>query len=102
MVLGSGNFGVPGDPTRRVSLVVKRFKEMNGVGQEDFSKHMRRLGKRGLVHPNLLGVVTYLFKEEEKLLVMDYIVNNSLAHAQCLTLPIHRHYENESYDIFTY
>jgi hypothetical protein len=58
---------------------------------------MHRLGKRGLVHPNLLGVVTYLFKEEEK-----YIVNNSLAHAQCLTLPIHRHYENESYDIFTY
>ena len=50
---------------------------MNGVGREDFSEHMRRLGR--LAHPNLLPLVAYLYKKEEKLLVTDYIVNGSLA-----------------------
>ena len=59
-------------------LVVKRFKDMNGVGREDFSEHMRRLGQ--LVHPNLLPVIAYLYKKEEKLLVTDYMANGSLAH----------------------
>ena len=50
---------------------MKRFKDMNGVGREDFSEHMRRLGQ--LVHPNLLPVIAYLYKKEEKLLVTDYM-----------------------------
>ncbi|RCV22029.1 hypothetical protein SETIT_4G187200v2 [Setaria italica] len=78
-VLGSGNFGASYKATLLdgPSLVVKRFKEMNGVGREDFAEHMRRLGR--LVHPNLLPVVAYLYKKEEKLLVTDYMVNGSLA-----------------------
>ncbi|KAF8687262.1 hypothetical protein HU200_042937 [Digitaria exilis] len=79
-VLGSGNFGASYKATLLdgPSLVVKRFKEMNSVGREDFAEHMRRLGR--LVHPNLLPVVAYLYKKDEKLLVTDYMVNGSLAH----------------------
>ncbi|KAL5200573.1 hypothetical protein ABZP36_021776 [Zizania latifolia] len=79
-VLGSGNFGASYKATlmEGQTMVVKRFKEMNGVGREDFNEHMRRLGR--LVHPNLLPVVAYLYKKEEKLFVTDYIVNGSLAH----------------------
>ncbi|KAJ1260255.1 hypothetical protein BS78_10G217800 [Paspalum vaginatum] len=79
-VLGSGNFGASYKATLLdgPSLVVKRFREMNGVGREDFAEHMRRLGR--LVHPNLLPLVAYLYKKEEKLLVTDYMVNGSLAH----------------------
>ncbi|KAL2479194.1 Pollen receptor-like kinase 1 [Forsythia ovata] len=78
-VLGSGKFGasykavlVDGD-----ALVVKRFKQMNNVGREDFHEHMRRLGR--LDHPNLLPLVAYLYRKEEKLLVFDYAYSGSLA-----------------------
>ncbi|OEL35242.1 putative LRR receptor-like serine/threonine-protein kinase [Dichanthelium oligosanthes] len=78
-VLGSGNFGSSYKATlcEGPAVVVKRFKDMNGVGREDFSEHMRRLGR--LAHPNLLPLVAYLYKKEEKLLVTDYVVNGSLA-----------------------
>ncbi|PIN23863.1 Serine/threonine protein kinase [Handroanthus impetiginosus] len=78
-VLGSGNFGasykavlVDGE-----ALVVKRFKQMNTIAKEDFHEHMRRLGR--LKHPNLLPLVAYLYRKEEKLLVFDYVDNGSLA-----------------------
>ncbi|KAK6153520.1 hypothetical protein DH2020_013159 [Rehmannia glutinosa] len=78
-VLGSGNFGasykavlVDGE-----ALVVKRFKQMNNVAKEDFHEHMRRLGR--LKHPNLLPLVAYLYRKEEKLLVFDFVHNGSLA-----------------------
>ncbi|KAG8069938.1 hypothetical protein GUJ93_ZPchr0006g44103 [Zizania palustris] len=79
-VLGSGNFGSSYKATLcdGQAVVVKRFKDMNGVGREDFSEHMRRLGR--LSHPNLLPVVAYLYKKEEKLLITDHIINGSLAH----------------------
>ncbi|XP_062224645.1 pollen receptor-like kinase 4 [Phragmites australis] len=78
-VLGSGNFGSSYKATlcEGPAVVVKRFKDMNGVGREDFSEHMRRLGR--LAHPNLLPLVAYLYKKEEKLLITDYMVNGSLA-----------------------
>ncbi|GJM97766.1 hypothetical protein PR202_ga14718 [Eleusine coracana subsp. coracana] len=79
-VLGSGNFGASYKATLvdGPAMVVKRFKDMNGVGREDFSEHMRRLGR--LAHPNLLPVVAYVYNKEEKLFVTDYMVNGSLAH----------------------
>ncbi|OEL25068.1 hypothetical protein BAE44_0013915, partial [Dichanthelium oligosanthes] len=42
-VLGSGNFGSSYKATlcEGPAVVVKRFKDMNGVGREDFSEHMR-------------------------------------------------------------
>ncbi|KAL6603698.1 hypothetical protein ACP70R_044059 [Stipagrostis hirtigluma subsp. patula] len=79
-VLGSGNFGASYKATLLdgPSMVVKRFKAMNAVGREEFAEHMRRLGR--LAHPNLLPVVAYLYKKDEKLLVTDYMVSGSLAH----------------------
>ncbi|EEF30997.1 pollen receptor-like kinase 2 [Ricinus communis] len=78
-ILGSGCFGssykaaLSTGPT----MVVKRFKQMNNVGKEEFQEHMRRLGR--LRHPNLLPLVAYYYRKEEKLLVTDYVEKGSLA-----------------------
>ncbi|XP_061362057.1 pollen receptor-like kinase 2 [Gastrolobium bilobum] len=78
-ILGSGCYsssykaGLLNGPT----MVVKRFKQMNNVGREEFQEHMRRLGR--LNHPNLLPLVAYYYRKEEKLLVTDYVQNGSLA-----------------------
>ncbi|XP_027357418.1 pollen receptor-like kinase 1 [Abrus precatorius] len=58
-------------------MVVKRFKQMNNVGREEFQEHMRRIGR--LNHPNLLPLVAYYYRREEKLLVTDFVHNGSLA-----------------------
>lgn len=78
-VLGSGNFGSSYKAVLMdgQAVVVKRYKQMNNVGKEDFHEHMRRLGR--LVHPNLLPLVAYYYRKEEKLLVFDYVQNGSLA-----------------------
>lgn len=78
-VLGTANLGVCYCATLTTghSVVVKRFKEMNRVGREDFEEHMRRLGR--LSHPNLLPLVAYYYRKEEKLLIHDYVPNRSLA-----------------------
>ncbi|PIA43980.1 hypothetical protein AQUCO_01800208v1 [Aquilegia coerulea] len=79
-VLGSGTFG----SSYKAALLsgpvvmVKRFRHMNNVGREDFQEHMRRLGK--LRHPNLLSIVAFYYRKEEKLLVTDFINNGSLAY----------------------
>ncbi|CAN4097408.1 unnamed protein product [Withania somnifera] len=78
-ILGSGVFG----STYKAALstgpvmVVKRFRQMNNVGKEDFHEHMRRLGR--LNHKNLLPVVAFYYRKEEKLLVSEYVNNVSLA-----------------------
>ncbi|XP_020570919.1 pollen receptor-like kinase 4 [Phalaenopsis equestris] len=79
-VLGSGNFGSSFKAVLSAgpSVVVKRFKEMNRLGREEFSEHMRRLGR--LSHPNLLPLIAYHLKKEEKLLITEFIPNGSLAH----------------------
>lgn len=59
------------------TIVVKRFKQMNNVGKEEFQEHMRRIGK--LNHPNLIPLVAYYYRKEEKLLVTDFVQNGSLA-----------------------
>ncbi|XP_020220420.2 pollen receptor-like kinase 1 [Cajanus cajan] len=58
-------------------MVVKRFKQMNNVGRQEFQEHMRRIGR--LNHPNLLPLVAFYYRKEEKLLVTDYVYNGSLA-----------------------
>lgn len=59
------------------TVVVKRFKQMNNVGRQEFQEHMRRLGR--LSHPNLLPLVAYYYRREEKLLVTNFVHNGSLA-----------------------
>ncbi|KAJ4963521.1 hypothetical protein NE237_023460 [Protea cynaroides] len=78
-VLGSGSFGSSYKAvlSSGKGMVVKRFRHMNKVGREDFHEHMRRLGR--LRHPNLLPLVAYYYRKEEKLLISDFIGNGSLA-----------------------
>ncbi|KAK6237176.1 hypothetical protein SCA6_012513 [Theobroma cacao] len=78
-VLGSGSFG---SSYKAVlldgrAMVVKRFRQMNNVGKEEFRAHMGRLGM--LFHPNLLSLVAFYYRKEEKLLVSDFVPNGSLA-----------------------
>lgn len=86
-VLGSGCFGSSYKAALGSGkmMVVKRFKKMNNVGREDFSEHMRRLGR--LRHDNLLPLVAYYYRKEEKLLVSDFVQRGSLAvhlHGKCI------------------
>ncbi|BFG18645.1 hypothetical protein CerSpe_049190 [Prunus speciosa] len=77
-VLGSGSFGSSFKAgLLSGSMVVKRFRQMNQVGKEDFYDQMRRLGR--LSHPNLLPLVAFYYRNEEKLLVHDFVANGSLA-----------------------
>lgn len=77
-ILGSGNFGASYKALiLNDAVVVKRYKQMNNVGREEFHDHMRRLGK--LTHQNLLPLVAYYYRREEKLLVSDFVENSSLA-----------------------
>lgn len=78
-ILGSGCFGSSYKAALVTGqmMVVKRFKRMNNVGREEFQEHMRRLGR--LRHPNLLPLVAYYYRKEEKLLVTDYVEKGSLA-----------------------
>ncbi|CAN1324215.1 Probable LRR receptor-like serine/threonine-protein kinase At4g31250 [Linum perenne] len=78
-VLGSSTFGssykaVLSDGP---AVVVKRFRHMDNVGKEEFYEHMKRLGT--LSHPNLLPLVAFYYRKEEKLLVSDFVLNGSLA-----------------------
>lgn len=72
-VLGTGNFGCSyrASLTGGPSVVVKRYRDMNRVGKEDFEEHMRRLGR--LSHPNLLPLLAYYYRKDDKLLVADYV-----------------------------
>ncbi|XP_010696133.2 pollen receptor-like kinase 4 [Beta vulgaris subsp. vulgaris] len=78
-VLESGNF----ESSYKVEiiagelLVVKRFRQMSKVGREDFHEHSRIMGK--LRHPNVLALVAYYYRKEEKLLIFDFVDNGSLA-----------------------
>ncbi|XP_027332779.1 pollen receptor-like kinase 5 [Abrus precatorius] len=79
VVLGSGSFGstykamILNGP----SVVVKRFRHMNNIGKQEFFEHMQRLGS--LTHPNLLPLVAFYYRKEEKFLVYDFGENDSLA-----------------------
>lgn len=86
-VLGSGTFGASYKAVimSGQTLVVKRYKQMNTVGREEFHEHMRRLGN--LKHPNVLPLVAYYYRREEKLLITEFVHNNSLAnhlHGMCM------------------
>ncbi|XP_076947708.1 pollen receptor-like kinase 1 [Bidens hawaiensis] len=78
-VLGSGMFGASYKTliAGRKVMVVKRFKQMNNFGKEDFYQHMKRLSR--LKHPNILPIVAFYYRKDEKLLVSDYVDSISLA-----------------------
>jgi hypothetical protein len=78
-ILGSGCFSssYKANLLNGPTMVVKRFKQMNNVGREEFHEHMRRIAR--LSHPNLLPLVAYYYRKEEKLLITDFVHNGSLA-----------------------
>ncbi|KAJ6363114.1 hypothetical protein OIU78_003319 [Salix suchowensis] len=78
-ILGSGCFGSSyrAALSSGTMMVVKRFKQMNNVGKEEFQEHMRRLGR--LKHSNLLPLVAYYYRKEEKLLITDFVEKGNLA-----------------------
>ncbi|KAL1547910.1 actin-regulating kinase prk1 [Salvia divinorum] len=78
-ILGSGVFGstYKAALTERQSVVVKRYRHMGNVTREDFQEHMQRLGN--LRHPNVVPLVAFYYRREEKLLVYDYVDKTSLA-----------------------
>lgn len=92
-VLGSGSFGssykanmMIGESAVETAVVVKRFRHMSNLGKDEFCEHMKKLGR--VSHPNLLPLVAFYYRREEKLLVSDFIENGSLAsHLHSNNLP---------------
>ncbi|KFK29710.1 hypothetical protein AALP_AA7G168800 [Arabis alpina] len=78
-VLGSGGFGssYKAALSSERAVVVKRFRFMSNIGREEFYDHMKKIGR--LSHPNLLPLIAFYYRKEEKLLVTNYIPNGSLA-----------------------
>ncbi|ESQ54067.1 hypothetical protein EUTSA_v10024605mg [Eutrema salsugineum] len=78
-VLGSGGFGssYKAALSSGRAVVVKRFRFMSNIGREEFYDHMKKIGR--LSHPNLLPLIAFYYRKEEKLLVTNYIPNGSLA-----------------------
>ncbi|XP_076903660.1 pollen receptor-like kinase 4 [Bidens hawaiensis] len=79
VVLGGGVFGSSYKTTltRHKILVVKRYSQMNNVTTDEFYKHMKKLGK--LEHENLVPLIAFYYRKEEKLFIADYVKNISLA-----------------------
>ncbi|KAK8630014.1 hypothetical protein V6N13_078826 [Hibiscus sabdariffa] len=77
-VLGNGALGSSYKATmvNKVSVVVKRTKEMNSLGKDEFDAGVKRLGK--LKHPNVLTPLAYHYRIDEKLFVYEFIANGSL------------------------
>ncbi|GJT42753.1 pollen receptor-like kinase 1 [Tanacetum coccineum] len=78
-VLGSGNFGSCYKATLMDGhcVVVKRYIHMTNCGKDEFHHHMRTLGN--LSHPNLLPLIAYYYRPQEKLLVYKFVHNGSLS-----------------------
>ncbi|RAL42471.1 hypothetical protein DM860_016758 [Cuscuta australis] len=81
VVVGNGTTGssYKATMTNGTAVVVKRVKEMNGVGIEEFDGELRRLG--GLRHKNIITPLAYYYRKEEKLLVYPFMPKGSLLYA---------------------
>ncbi|KAK6774513.1 hypothetical protein RDI58_029752 [Solanum bulbocastanum] len=77
-VLGNGVLGsaYKAKMGNGMSVVVKRMREMNKMNREVFDAEMRKLGK--LRHKNLLQLLAYHYRKEEKLMVSEYVPKGSL------------------------
>ncbi|XP_054794560.1 pollen receptor-like kinase 4 [Prosopis cineraria] len=88
-ILGSAAFGSSYKAVMKddQAVVVKRYKQMNNVSRDEFFEHMARLGD--LSHPNLLPLVAYYYRKEEKLLLSDFVPKG------CLASQLHGNHNNE-------
>ncbi|KAK4790669.1 hypothetical protein SAY86_017973 [Trapa natans] len=74
-VLGNGGLGSTYKATvvsNGLIVVVKRIREGNGKGKQEFNEEMGKLQ-----HPNIL-TLAYHFRRDEKLLVSEYVPRGSL------------------------
>ena len=77
-VLGNGSLGSAYKAVMAsgLAVVVKRIRDMNKLANEPFDVEMRRLGK--IRHPNVLAPLAYHYRQEEKLVVSEYMPKSSL------------------------
>nr|XP_017257488.1 PREDICTED: pollen receptor-like kinase 3 [Daucus carota subsp. sativus] len=78
-VLGNGTMGASSYKAMMpdgFSLVVKRIKEMNKVEKDRFDAEIRKMS--AMSHPNILAPLAYHFRNEEKLLVSEFVPKGSL------------------------
>ncbi|CAN6363489.1 unnamed protein product [Urochloa humidicola] len=77
-VLGNGTLGSAYKAAMRngATVAVKRMRDMNRAGRDDFERRLHLLG--GLRHPHVLPPVGYHFRKEEKLIVSQYMPRGSL------------------------
>ncbi|KAL3830053.1 hypothetical protein ACJIZ3_018855 [Penstemon smallii] len=77
-VLGSGGLGsaYKAIMSNGVSVVVKRFRDMNKLNKDAFDTEVRRLGR--IRHRNILPPLAYHYRKEEKLLVSEFVPKGSL------------------------
>ncbi|CAI9766567.1 unnamed protein product [Fraxinus pennsylvanica] len=77
-VLGSGGLGsaYKAKMVNGVSVVVKRLRDVNKVSRETFDTEIRKLGT--IRHQNILTLLAYHYRNEEKLLVSEFVAKGSL------------------------
>ncbi|XP_050285238.1 pollen receptor-like kinase 3 [Quercus robur] len=77
-VLGNGSSGsaYKAVMANGVAVVVKRMREMNALGRDQFDAEIRQIAS--LQHWNILTPLAYHFRKDEKLLVYEYIPKGSL------------------------
>uniref|UniRef100_A0A9I9CEZ1 Receptor-like serine/threonine-protein kinase n=2 Tax=Cucumis melo TaxID=3656 RepID=A0A9I9CEZ1_CUCME len=76
--LGKGGFGAvyKGKLTNGVEIAVKRLAKNSGQGVEEFKNEVNLIAK--LQHRNLVKILGYCVKNEEKMIVYEYLPNKSL------------------------
>ncbi|KAI4355408.1 hypothetical protein L6164_004186 [Bauhinia variegata] len=77
-VLGNGGSGssYKAVMANGVAVVVKRIRDMNALGKDDFDAEMRKMGR--LRHWNILTPLAYHYRKDEKLIVSEYVPKGSL------------------------
>ncbi|XP_016462155.1 pollen receptor-like kinase 3 [Nicotiana tabacum] len=77
-VLGNGVLGsaYKAKMVYGLSVVVKRLREMNKMNRDVFDTEIRKISK--LRHKNILQLLAYHYRKEEKLLVSEYVPKGSL------------------------
>ncbi|PNX86852.1 putative inactive LRR protein kinase, partial [Trifolium pratense] len=77
-VLGNGGFGSSYKAvlSNGMAVVVKRTRELNGLGKDGFEAEMKRLGR--VKHWNVLTPLAYHYRKDEKLVISEYVPKGSL------------------------